>query len=281
LWWFVGGTAAVLVALVWRQVQRLRAHAQLARALRDADPVRRRAAVAVAVEQGLRRHAALLCDRVSAETDAGVRAELVAAVLRGAWEPADRRDVLRLRLWAQEEAARTLGSAPSAPVDSRSPEGLSPQVPQPRIGGHRRSRSAADSLTVAFPVHSLPDRGRPRSRHAAGRSVTDPPTAPIPVAAASTRAVSDMAAPTAAMPSVVSATVAIPTVAAPTVAIPFVASATAAIPTTTLPAVRSPEPDAAPPADPPTQPRPMPTPRNPKPTIDGPTLRPFAVRGHG
>ncbi|MBA3908038.1 MAG: hypothetical protein H0X35_15370, partial [Pseudonocardiales bacterium] len=119
LWWFIGGTAAVFVALGWRQVQRMRARTQLAQALRDADPVRRRAAIAVAVEQGLHRHAALLGDRVSAETDPGVRAALVTAVLRGSWEPADRTDVLRLRLWAQEEAARHQGSAPSAAVGSR------------------------------------------------------------------------------------------------------------------------------------------------------------------
>lgn len=284
LWWFVGGTAAVLAALVWRQVQRIRARTQLARALRDADPVRRRAAVAVAVEQGLRRHAALLCDRVSAETDPGVRAALVTAVLRGAWEPVDRRDVLRLRLWAQEEAARTPGSTPSAPVASRSPAGVSPQVPQPRLGGHRRSRSAVDSLTVAFPVHSLPDSSTRRSRHAEGRAVIDPPTAPIPVApavAAPTVAIPAVAAPTVAIPAVASPTVAIPAVASPTVAVPAVASATIAIPTTTLPTVaqpadRSAETNAAPPAPP--QGRPMP---RPEPTIDGPTFHSLAVRGHG
>jgi hypothetical protein len=275
LWWFVGGTAAVLVALVWRQVQRMRACAQLARALRDADPVRRRAAVAVAVEQGLRRHAALLADRVSTETDPGVRAALVTAVLRGSWEPADRSDVLRLRLWAQEEATRKPESAPSVAVDSRSPEGVGPDVPQPRLGGHRRSRSAADSLTVAFPVHAPLDRGSPRSRHAAGRSVTEPRTAPIPLVAAPVRAIPDVASPT----------VAIPTVWSPTVSSPTAAILTTTLQTTALPAARSEEADAASPADTPTppqaRPRPRPMPHTPKPTIDVPTLRPLAVRGHG
>ncbi|HEY0812433.1 MAG TPA: hypothetical protein VGE11_04060 [Pseudonocardia sp.] len=289
LWWFVGGTAAVLGALVWRQVQRLRARAQLARALRDADPVRRRAAVAVAVEQGLRRHAALLGERVTAETDPGVRAALVTAVLRAAWEPADRRDVLRLRLWAQEETTRRQGSVPATPVDSRTPAVLGRQVPEPRVGGHRRTRSATDPLTIAFPVQAPLDRGRSRSRHAAGRPVIDPPTAAIPTAAIPTGASSAVASPTVAIPAVATPAVAIPAVPTTTaVADAAAASRTAAIPTTTLPtgalsAASSERADAAAsvgtPAAASTRPRVRPTPTRRELTIDGPTLRPFAVRG--
>ncbi len=111
--WMVGaaGVLVVLVAIVWRQVYRNRVRSQVDRALRDADPARRRAAVGVATEQGLRTYARVLAARIEAETDPRVRAALVDGVLRNAWEPADRPSILRLRLWAHEERQREETSA--------------------------------------------------------------------------------------------------------------------------------------------------------------------------
>jgi hypothetical protein len=97
----------VAAAVGWRQVHRRRVRARIARTLRDPDPTRRGAAVRVATEQGLRTYARLLVARAAVETDPEVRATLVDAVLRTAWEPADLPAILDLRLWAHEERARS------------------------------------------------------------------------------------------------------------------------------------------------------------------------------
>ncbi len=112
-WTWVAGRAGLLigalmvaVAIGWHQAHRRRIRGRIARSLQDPDPTRRKAAVRVATEQGLRTYARLLVARAAVETDPGVRAVMVDAVLRTAWEPADRPAILDLRLWAHEERAR-------------------------------------------------------------------------------------------------------------------------------------------------------------------------------
>jgi hypothetical protein len=131
----------LLVAMSWRLLHRRRVDARLAEALRHDDPVRRRAAVRVATEQGLRPYAKLLIARIDEETDPHVRAALVEGVLRNAWEPADQPAILRLRLWAHEERARWQAAAPT-----RSPVAVPPVVRAPVVGApvvEGRSATAA------------------------------------------------------------------------------------------------------------------------------------------
>lgn len=175
--WLLAGVLAVVAAVIWWRVQRHRTRAHLVRALRDPVPARRRAAVGVATEQGLRTHSRLLAPLIDTESDPSVRAALVEGVLRNAWEPADRESILRLRLWAHEEHARRPSSrprpatgaalaattapvwvapAPTAPV---SPVPVSPvpvaPIPVPSVPTNR--------LPTRLPTR-VPSAGMPRHR---------------------------------------------------------------------------------------------------------------------
>lgn len=80
-------------------------------ALADPDPVARRAAAVVIVQQGLIDAAAPLLEATRRETDPAVLDAIAEAVARNQWEPSRRADVLELRLWAQrrfEERPRSL-----------------------------------------------------------------------------------------------------------------------------------------------------------------------------
>jgi hypothetical protein len=168
--WGVGGAVLLLAALVWRLVHTALLARQLRRALRDPSPARRVAAVEVATEQGLRRHAWQLMDVVGRERDRRVLDALVEAVLRNAWEPADRRPVQWLRLWAHGERAARPAPAPAAPAPAPAPATVvwtDPCVaPAPRPPRH-----AAD-LRPARAVAGPAPRPRSGARH---RAPTAPP----------------------------------------------------------------------------------------------------------
>jgi hypothetical protein len=102
----VAGVVLLVVASLWRRLAFRRARNRLARALNDRDPALRRAAVLVATEQGLRPYARVLLAHGRRESDPDVTAALVDGVLRNTWEPADRRAILALRLWAHAERER-------------------------------------------------------------------------------------------------------------------------------------------------------------------------------
>jgi hypothetical protein len=172
--WGVGGAVLLLAALVWRLVHAALLGRQLRRALRDPSPARRRAAVEVATEQGLRRHAWQLMDLVGHERDRRVLDALVDAVLRNAWEPADRRPVQWLRLWAHgERAARPKPAEPARPSAPAPPPAPATVVwTDPCVApASRPPRHAADLRPVPPATGPVP-RTRSGARH---RAPTAPP----------------------------------------------------------------------------------------------------------
>lgn len=138
----VAGVVLLVVALLWRRLAYRRARRRLARGLADLNPAVRRAAVLVAVEQGLRPYARVLLAHGQREPDPDVKAALVDRVLRNTWEPADRRAILALRLWAHTERERR--DQTDRPLLRVADEpGVLPIRPQRRVlrraGGGRRS----------------------------------------------------------------------------------------------------------------------------------------------
>jgi hypothetical protein len=97
------GGLLIVIAIAWRLASAWRARRSLKRFLASPDPEVRRAALAVATTQGLRRNARLLLGRAKVEEDAAVRMALAAAVRRHRWEPADTRQIVELRLWANRQ----------------------------------------------------------------------------------------------------------------------------------------------------------------------------------
>lgn len=95
------GAALILGAFVWRFVRSSRGSKQLSRALRDPDPLVRRAAIEVMSERGIGDYASSLRPMVNAEPDASVLDALALAITRNQWEPADNRKLVELRLWAK------------------------------------------------------------------------------------------------------------------------------------------------------------------------------------
>ena len=95
------GAALILGAFVWRFVRSSRGSKQLSRALRDPDPLVRRAAIEVMSERGIGDYASALRPLVNAEPDASVLDALALAITRNQWEPADNRKLVELRLWAK------------------------------------------------------------------------------------------------------------------------------------------------------------------------------------
>lgn len=153
--WAGAGVVMVLVAVCWRIARRHGVRARLEARLSDADPSRRRAAVEVATEQGLRLNAALLVALLDRETDTRVLDALAAGVLRSAWEPADRADLLRLRLWAHEH------------------RGTTPEEPVPNTG----SVADAERTVAIAPVVARTTTPLPRRRP---QVWTEPATAALP-----------------------------------------------------------------------------------------------------
>lgn len=101
----VAGLGLLLLSACWRMVARDRrrrgSRAVLRAALADPDPLRRLAAVQVAVQQGISPVAAELLAATSTERDPAVLEGITTAVARHQWEPSLEPELLELRLWAQ------------------------------------------------------------------------------------------------------------------------------------------------------------------------------------
>ena len=112
-----GGALLLCAGLLWRARSRRQAMRLLRSALASPDPSYRRAAVSVAGEDGLARHATVLMKLAWNEPDPFVRDELAAVVVRNQWEPAERPELVTLRLWARQHlevrraAAEVIGQA--------------------------------------------------------------------------------------------------------------------------------------------------------------------------
>ncbi|GEL25622.1 hypothetical protein PSU4_45760 [Pseudonocardia sulfidoxydans NBRC 16205] len=182
--WVGGGVAMMGCAVCWRVMRRKRIRARLEARLADPDPARRRAAVEVATEQGLRAHAALLVALLDREQHTGVLDALAAGVLRSAWEPADRPDLLRLRLWAHEHRgtpAAERGPDTGTVADAERTVAVHPVVPRVPIAPPlpRRPQVWTEPGTVAMPSVT-PSAVPRRAAHLApeGAPASPPPTPP-------------------------------------------------------------------------------------------------------
>ncbi|GAY09547.1 carbamoylphosphate synthase large subunit, short form [Pseudonocardia sp. N23] len=180
--WAGAGVAMVGCAVCWRIVRRRRIRSRLEVRLADADPARRRAAVEVATEQGLRTHAAMLVALLDREQHTGVLDALAAGVLRSAWEPADRPDLLRLRLWAHEHRGTPAGERgpdTGTVADAERTVALHPVVPRVPIAPplpRRTPQVWTEPGTVALPPVASPTVAARRAAHLAPD--TAPPTPP-------------------------------------------------------------------------------------------------------
>ncbi len=193
--WAVAGALLLIAAITWRWTHRRRTAARLAAALRDDDPARRRAAVAVAAEQGLRQCGALLLERSAVEQDAGVVDALVGAVLRNAWEPADRPEILTLRLWAHQRRA---GATPSGSAGAWTEPPVTTPVPQVPRAEPPAPRPPATAWFATPPSrHRAPHLPRHR---AASIRFSPAPATPTP-GAAPTAAIPTASTPTALTPA--------------------------------------------------------------------------------
>ena len=121
----VVGVVLLAGALGWRAVARRRAAAGIRRALLDDEPERRRAAVFLAADRGIGRFADLLLERARQERSRLVRDALVEVVARSQWEPADRPELVELRLWAHHQREDAAKQAPLEEID-RGNRGLFP-----------------------------------------------------------------------------------------------------------------------------------------------------------
>lgn len=167
--WVGGGVAMMGCAVCWRIVRRTRIRARLEARLADPDPARRRAAVEVATEQGLRAHAALLVALLDREQHTGVLDALATGVLRSAWEPADRPDLLRLRLWAHEHRG--------TPADERGPAPLVAATADTGTVAEAERTVALHPVVPRVPIAPPLPRRRPQVWTEPG-TVALPPVAP-------------------------------------------------------------------------------------------------------
>ena len=94
------GLGMIIGAIVWRQVSRARARHDLRVALADPDPETRMTAINVIALDGIGHFAKELRKMTETEHDDQVLDTLRDAILRNQWEPADRRDLVALRMWA-------------------------------------------------------------------------------------------------------------------------------------------------------------------------------------
>ena len=181
--WASVGVVLLLVAIAWRWTHRRRTASRLAEALRADDPARRRAAVAVAAEQGLRQCGAMLLERSAAEQDPTVVDAIVGAVLRNSWEPADRPAILALRLWAHERRA---GATPSGAAGAWTEPPVTAPVPRVPAADAPLPLSGTAGL---FTPHAAPHRSPhlPRHRAAASIRIVHAPVPAAPAALTPTR----------------------------------------------------------------------------------------------
>lgn len=100
---FASGGLLIGGGLWWRAALRVREHRVMADALHDDDPVARCAAVRVAVDHGLRRHAKLLLSQAESERDPDVRDTMMRALEASFIDPTSNSELLRLQLWARRE----------------------------------------------------------------------------------------------------------------------------------------------------------------------------------
>lgn len=152
------GVGLLAAAVVWRTVARRRAVVEVRRALLDADPERRRAAVFLAAERGLGRFGELLLERTEQERSRLVRDALVEVVARSQWEPTDRRELMELRLWAHRQRA-------ASPAEDEMPR----QVQEAPVPQEDPPRPVPDVVAPAPRPRPLPSpRPVPRSRRSPG-----------------------------------------------------------------------------------------------------------------
>ncbi len=115
------GMSALVMALAWRTVRRLRVRRGIVAGLRHSDPGVREVAVVQAADMGLATTAGMLLRAVRAEADPAVLAAVVRAVAGRQWEPASTAGIVELRLWARAyaekhpELRRGTSSAPMLP----------------------------------------------------------------------------------------------------------------------------------------------------------------------
>ena len=120
----------------WRTAARLQVRRHLAGALRHPSPRVRADAVAVLGERGIAAHSRRLLELACTEADDTVIRELLAVVRRTQWEPADRRALLELRMWARhlsagpEQVSAVEDSPVHGPAAAASPV-RGPAVPGP------------------------------------------------------------------------------------------------------------------------------------------------------
>lgn len=138
----VAGLGLLLLSACWRMVARDRrrrgSRAVLRAALADPDPLRRLAAVQVAVQQGISPVAAELLAATATERDPAVLEGITAAVARHQWEPSLEPELLELRLWAQRRLVELQQQRPpDAPTNGHAHEPIAAPVaaPAPAPGG--------------------------------------------------------------------------------------------------------------------------------------------------
>lgn len=196
--WVAAGALLLLAAIAWRWTHRRRTATRLAEALRADDPARRRAAVAVAAEQGLRQCGALLLERSAVEQDPDVVDALVGAVLRNAWEPADRPEILTLRLWAHQRRA---GATPSGSAGAWTEPPVTAPVARVRSA---EPPPAPPRPTAWFSIPPARHRSPHLPRHRAASIRFSPaptPAAQIPTAQIPTAQIPTAPVPTALTPA--------------------------------------------------------------------------------
>ena len=124
------GAALILGAVLWRYVRSQRGSQQLSRALRDPDPLVRRAAIEVMSERGIGDYAPALRPLINSEPDANVLDALALAITRNQWEPADNRKLVELRLWAK---ARNEANPPEPTLVPPAPAPAPVVAPEPPV----------------------------------------------------------------------------------------------------------------------------------------------------
>lgn len=118
------GMALLCSAAGWRVgVHRLQRR-RLAAALTDPDPDRRRAALTVLGQGGIRPYADLVLSVARTESDTSVLTTLVQAVCRNQWEPADDPSLVELRRHVLGLIDAAVAADPPAAVDAPPPEEL-------------------------------------------------------------------------------------------------------------------------------------------------------------
>jgi hypothetical protein len=102
----VGGTVAVVLAILWRSLAVHARHRRLRSGLEAPDPQDRARAGIVLADEGLHRSARALLGHVARESDPRVNHAIALAVARRQWEPVNTLRVRQLREWASQELAR-------------------------------------------------------------------------------------------------------------------------------------------------------------------------------